>query len=982
MSIKRLINNEINDFHLDLIIEGLNEIISAGINNNVNKGNFTTVLSEDGDVVCNIVNDELKADNCTLEESEDNENINNEDIVSENTYKVYHGTNQKFSKFNFKNATQGIVWFTDSPESIQRGEHGGAGNNIIMTRYITINNPAGWAEYEKYGLQQLQDMGYDGVILPQEGKTDYFVFSPKSISAKDNSNGQNDLSEVQDIINDEVQAWHGSPYDFDKFDVSKINSGEGNQAFGWGLYFTDLKDIAQGYSERISDIKYGTEKSLIQSYINSINQYINNPDKYSDRQFRVYKDDKYGYFVNTTNNYHRFDVLLDNVSYDKALPYMKERLKLLQQELKNYNKGDNLYNVTLHKGKDPEQYDWLLWDKPLSLNQLSKIAQKDKHVGEVLTNWSKDETTAPATYQGRGFIGGEIYKYLASYFDSAKEASLFLLSAGIDGIKYPAESLARGTTSDNARGFNYVVFDPNAITIEKKINNNSEQGLNEEDMLNEGLSNILYHFTYTSSLLSILKYNKFATSSNLGSNADSWKDKGRFYFFSTQRTKGMSGYARHHGNVAIVLDGRKLNYTFKGYATDYWNWSKKRSDYKSIGDYTNALQSEENEDRIVTNKPYIDNANKYIIEIHILVNENEDKDRVYEIESLCKNLNVPVFFYTDDNSFKLQDKRKAIPLANISLEPKDKSAYDEKEGERDLYNAKWFFKKIAPAIIAGNEIGGGYNDEKEVIEKMLKEMLDKGEQSDQFDNVMSDINDKTNRLKTSWGRMYADDEFLSMQAEIHNHRGDPNPYLRELLKMLITDMKKWRVKNLKEYFNKKFQAGIKETIDNSNENMSKSLKNTHDKTVKNRKDIDPSVLNESRGEFTKVYHGTSVKDAENIQKYGIKVDKSTGGYFGWGFYTAIEFDLAKDNYADFAEEKGSSDKGAVLEFSISPEANILDLRKDEDFKTWQPYSKAIYMPDLYMVLVKHGIDGLYDNSFEGVVIYNVKVLSLVKVHYL
>ena len=55
------------------------------------------------------------------------------------------------------------------------------------------------------------------------------------------------------------------------------------------------------------------------------------------------------------------------------------------------------------------------------------------------------------------FIGGE------------KEASLFLLEAGIDGIKYPAESISRGATSDTARGFNYVVFDENAITIEERI---------------------------------------------------------------------------------------------------------------------------------------------------------------------------------------------------------------------------------------------------------------------------------------------------------------------------------------------------------------------------------------------------------------------------------------------------------------------------------------------------------------------------------
>jgi hypothetical protein len=122
--------------------------------------------------------------------------------LNEKVYKVYHGTNQQFNKFDFKRATQGIVWFTDSPESIEKGEHGGAGNKITMTRYITINNPAGWAEYEKYGLQQLEDMGYDGVILPQGDKTDYFVFSNKSISAK----GPKELQEVVDDSNDNSWA--------------------------------------------------------------------------------------------------------------------------------------------------------------------------------------------------------------------------------------------------------------------------------------------------------------------------------------------------------------------------------------------------------------------------------------------------------------------------------------------------------------------------------------------------------------------------------------------------------------------------------------------------------------------------------------------------------------------------------------------------------------------------------------------------------
>ena len=206
---------------------------------------------------------------------------------------------------------------------------------------------------------------------------------------------------------------------------------------------------------------------------------------------------------------------------------------------------------------------------------------------------------------------------------------------------------------------------------------------------------------------------------------------------------------------------------------------------------------------------------------------------------LTAQYNIPIFFYLDENSFKLQDKRKAVAPNQLNLElAPEPTAYDVSKEERDIYDAKWFFKKIAPSIIAGNDNG----NEKDIIEKLLKNMLEKGGQPDQFDNVMEDINDKVKRLSTSWGRMNADDAYRSLSADIHNRRGDPNPYLRELLKMLINDMKKWGVKDLKEYFNKKFKAGIKENENIENENMSKSLKNTHDRTVKFTKDIDPPAL--------------------------------------------------------------------------------------------------------------------------------------------
>ena len=48
-----------------------------------------------------------------------------------------------------------------------------------------------------------------------------------------------------------LEAWHGSPHKFDKFSMDSIGSGEGAQAYGHGLYFTDSEDIARGYKSKL-----------------------------------------------------------------------------------------------------------------------------------------------------------------------------------------------------------------------------------------------------------------------------------------------------------------------------------------------------------------------------------------------------------------------------------------------------------------------------------------------------------------------------------------------------------------------------------------------------------------------------------------------------------------------------------------------------------------------------------------------------------
>ena len=54
-------------------------------------------------------------------------------------------------------------------------------------------------------------------------------------------------------IGDMIKAYHGSPHDFDRFDLSKIGTGEGAQAYGHGLYFAENEGVARDYRNKLSD---------------------------------------------------------------------------------------------------------------------------------------------------------------------------------------------------------------------------------------------------------------------------------------------------------------------------------------------------------------------------------------------------------------------------------------------------------------------------------------------------------------------------------------------------------------------------------------------------------------------------------------------------------------------------------------------------------------------------------------------------------
>ncbi len=46
-------------------------------------------------------------------------------------------------------------------------------------------------------------------------------------------------------------AWHGTAADFDRFDLHQINTGEGSQQFGWGMYFASNRAVAEFYRDKL-----------------------------------------------------------------------------------------------------------------------------------------------------------------------------------------------------------------------------------------------------------------------------------------------------------------------------------------------------------------------------------------------------------------------------------------------------------------------------------------------------------------------------------------------------------------------------------------------------------------------------------------------------------------------------------------------------------------------------------------------------------
>ncbi|CAB4124954.1 hypothetical protein UFOVP66_45 [uncultured Caudovirales phage] len=95
---------------------------------------------------------------------------------------VYHSTAKAFSTFDQNKTADGNFWFTSDKAKLENREAGAAGYGVIMPFYLSAQKLAGWAEYDKYSVDELIAQGYDGIRLDDT----YVIFDPTKIKSVDN----------------------------------------------------------------------------------------------------------------------------------------------------------------------------------------------------------------------------------------------------------------------------------------------------------------------------------------------------------------------------------------------------------------------------------------------------------------------------------------------------------------------------------------------------------------------------------------------------------------------------------------------------------------------------------------------------------------------------------------------------------------------------------------------------------------------------
>ena len=262
-----------------------------------------------------------------------------------------------------------------------------------------------------------------------------------------------------------IKAYHGSPYEFDRFDDEAIGTGEGAQAYGFGHYLAEREVTAKSYRDALSatlvvledgtEIKYGKHLDNIKETLKAKFPQIEDIQAHQIAKSTI--DDNL--VPGDVEGFSRVSI------YDKQgfLKYEYDGEKVFLEAIKANKKARDFKGYMYEAAIDAADEDLLDYDAPLS--------QQSEKIQKIFPPENYPET----------FVGRSLYDFIAGSAgiggnrrygpdgmrQSAKQTSARLKELGIKGIKY-ADAQTRFKKDPADRTKNYVIFDPAIIEITKR----------------------------------------------------------------------------------------------------------------------------------------------------------------------------------------------------------------------------------------------------------------------------------------------------------------------------------------------------------------------------------------------------------------------------------------------------------------------------------------------------------------------------------
>lgn len=307
---------------------------------------------------------------------------------------------------------------------------------------------------------------------------------------------ENDLDNLRKKHNYQYyqSAWHGSPHDFDEFDLGAIGTGEGNQVHGWGLYFAKDKKVSDLYRRELSlihDVDKGTlfkvdvpdTKTMIDEQ-QSLNVLSKETKQNLNAAINALPEQEKEVFINEYtnsplfNHYAKKEINELGSDFDR----LDTEYNLLKDKyLDKYIEGD--INTITHRAINrlAEKYNIdlkALKENPNSIkdiknqldtmwfNAFTEYGMASKKYKEIY--WGKYKEDFSTLLNDSGINGKDFYMALSKALGGTKQASEYLNKYGVKGITYVGEQDGRC----------YVVFDDKAIKVIEKYNQ-SVNGMTE-----------------------------------------------------------------------------------------------------------------------------------------------------------------------------------------------------------------------------------------------------------------------------------------------------------------------------------------------------------------------------------------------------------------------------------------------------------------------------------------------------------------------